>query len=187
MSNLHQLLLALFLISVVWSCQPEWSSSGLMIEEGQESEFWQTMKAHGVDAYLCGEFHAITCTERDGIMQIAHGGLIGYNTRTNYMVVTVSGDKIDLEIKEVEMLPEGEHLWQTKNNRPLQSVSIANPDQGFYAVGTATIDKTSGKQFLNRAGYFLPKYELSDERAYPAFRAKDKPEIPTELSRIIVE
>ena len=25
------------------------------------------------------EVHSIACTERDGIMQIAHGGLIGYN------------------------------------------------------------------------------------------------------------
>ena len=161
----------------------KWSTSGLMIQEGRKSEFWQTMKNYDVDAYLCGEVHAITCTERDGIMQMAHGGLIGYNTRTNYIVVKVSKDKIDLEIKEIEMLPSGNHLWQTGNNRPLEKVSITetNKTNGFYSVGIATIDKTNGKQFTNRKGYFLEKYESSNERAGPIFR-NSKP-----LSKIMVE
>ncbi|NND34754.1 MAG: hypothetical protein HKN76_19365, partial [Saprospiraceae bacterium] len=103
----------------------KWSSSGLMIEEGQQSQFWQIMKKYHVDAYLCGEVHAITCTERDGIMQIAHGGLIGYNTRTNYMAVKVYPDKLEFEIKEIELLPHGDHLWQTKNNRPLERVTLS--------------------------------------------------------------
>ncbi len=38
-----------------------WSSSGLMVIGGRESEFWQTMKRHQVTLYLCGEVHAITC------------------------------------------------------------------------------------------------------------------------------
>lgn len=150
----------------------KWSSSGLMIKEGRESEFWQTMRAYNVDAYLCGEVHAITCTESDGIMQMAHGGLIGYNTRTNYMVVKVSKDKIYLEIKEIELMPSGDHLWQTGSNRPLQKVTISdeNKSKGFYPVGVATIDKSNGKKFVNRKGYFLKKHESSDERAGPIFK-----------------
>lgn len=150
----------------------KWSSSGLMIEEGRQSEFWQTMKDYQVDVYLCGEVHAITCTERDGIMQIAHGGLIGYNTRTNYMVVKVSKDKIDFEIKEIEMQPSGNHLWQTGRNRPLEKVAISESDKkaGFYAVGQATIVKSTGKEFTNRRGYFLEEHESSKERSGPVFR-----------------
>ena len=167
----------------------KWSSSGLMIEEGRSSDFWQTLKTHNVDLYLCGEVHAITCTERDGIMQVAHGGLIGYNTRTNYMVVTVREDRLDLELKEIEMLPQGDHLWQTKNNRPLEQVIISkeSKDQGFYPVGIATIDKTKGKKFLNRKGYFLPELELSDEYALPVFKKDNKSGLPTELKKITVE
>jgi len=163
----------------------KWSSSGLMIKEGRESGFWQTMKIYNVDAYLCGEVHAITCTERDGIMQVAHGGLIGYNTRTNYMVVNVTKEKIDLEIKEIEMLPTGDHLWQTKNNRPLQNVNItdANRTIGFYTVGTVSIDKADGKQFVHRQGYFLKKHESSDEYAGPVFRKNNI----TELAKIVIE
>ncbi len=167
----------------------KWSSSGLMIKEGRESEFWQTMKKYDVDAYLCGEVHAITCTERDGIMQIAHGGLIGYNTRTNYMVVSVSKDKIELEIKEIAMLPHGKHLWQTKNNRPLENVTISEEDKakGFYPVGFATIDKTKKKQFIDRKGYFLTKYETSSERALPVFKKENNKGLPIELPRITME
>lgn len=164
----------------------KWSSSGLMISGGRDSEFWKTMEKFHVDAYLCGEVHAVTCTERDGIIQIAHGGLIGYNTRINYMVVKVSKDKIDFEIKEIEMLPSGRHLWQKGTNRPLEKVTITdeNKRKGFYTVGTATLDKSTGKDlFNNRKGYFEIKHETSDERAFPVFAKKRK----TELSRISLE
>jgi hypothetical protein len=164
----------------------KWSSSALMVNGGRESEFWQTMKEYRVDAYLCGEVHAITCTERDGIMQIAHGGLIGYNTRTNYLVAHVSKSKIDIEIKEIGMLPAGDHLWQAQTNRPLENVTISQADKakGFVPVGTLTIDKNKGKQFVNRAGYFLREYETSDETAVPVFRSNNPKGLPTELPRI---
>lgn len=166
----------------------KWSSSGLMIKKGQDSEFWQTMKEYNVDAYLCGEVHAITCTERDGIMQVAHGGLIGYNTRTNYMVVKVSQNKIELEIKEIELLPHGNHLWQTKNNRPLENVTISkeNKAKGFYPVGSVTISKTDGKQFINRKGYFLRKYETSNEYAVPIFRKDNDQGLPYQLPKVLI-
>ena len=164
----------------------KWSSSGLMVNGGRDSEFWQTMKEYNVDAYLCGEVHAITCTERDGIMQVAHGGLIGYNTRTNYMVVHVTKNKVELELKEIEFTPSGNHLWQRQSNRPLKYVRISDEDKakGFYTVGTATLDKSEGKKFINRTGYFLPKYETSTEVALPVFKKDNKQGLPTELPLI---
>ncbi len=151
----------------------KWSSSGLMVKEGRNSDFWKSMKKFGVDAYLCGEVHAITCKERDGIMQIAHGGLIGYNSRTNYMVVTITKNKIKFEIKEIEMMPSGNHLWQTKNNRPLEKVTISteHKEKGFYIVGLATLEKTDQKKYTDRQGYFEVKYESSDDWAVPVFRS----------------
>ncbi len=167
----------------------KWSSSGLMIEEGRNSEFWKTMKEFGVDLYLCGEVHAITCTERDGIMQVAHGGLIGYNTRTNFMVIKIKGNKIELEIKEIDLLPNGDHLWQTKNNRPLENVVITdeNRSRGFYPVGSVTIDKSDGKQFTNRKGYFLVKYETSSDAAVPLFTRDKGGKFSFELPRITID
>ena len=167
----------------------QWSSSGLNIKEGRESDFWRLMKKYEVDTYLCGEVHAITCTERDGIMQVAHGGLIGYNTRINYLVIRFTKEKIEMELKEIDLMPHGGFLWQTKNNRPLENVTISDSSKakGFYTVGTLTIDKTDKKEFKNRQGYFLQKYESSEDIAVPIFRKNDKPQVQTELPRIIVK
>ena len=133
------------------------SSSGLMLEGGAESPLWRTMAKHGVDMYLCGEVHAITCTQTDGILQIAHGGLFGYNEKVNYLVATVHADKIELQLKELDIVNEGEKLWQVGTNRPRQTVSITDQvkQRGFVVVGTATLDKpTSGKSLTNATGYF---------------------------------
>ncbi len=167
----------------------KWSSSGLMIEEGRDSEFWKTMKKFNVDLYLCGEVHAVTCTERDGIIQVAHGGLIGYNTRTNYMVVKVTEKDLELEIKEIEMWPHGDFLWQTGNNRPLSNVSILAEDRlnGFYSVGKATVEKSQAKRITNRKGYFLEKNESSNAYAQPIFRKDNPAGLPVELPKILVD
>jgi hypothetical protein len=151
----------------------KWSSSGLMIEGGQKSEFWQALAKHRATLYLCGEVHAITCTQRDGVQQVAHGGLVGYNTRTNYMVVDVYEDRLELTIKEIDMIPSGKNLWQPGNNRPLEKVDItpAMQKRGFVPVGTLTIDtKTWPRTFSNAQGYFLKKFETSNERGRPEFK-----------------
>ncbi len=167
----------------------QWSSSGLNIPEGRESDFWQLMKKNRVDAYLCGEVHAMTCTERDGVMQVAHGGLIGYNTRINYLVMKFTKGKIEMELKEIEMLPHGDFLWQTKNNRPLEKVTISDSSKarGFYSVGSVTIDKTNKKEFKNQAGYFLKEFESSQDKAFPIFRKNDKTPVCTELPKMIIK
>ena len=58
---------------------------------------------------------------------------------------------------------------------------------GFYTVGKLTIDKTHNKEFKNRKGYFLKKYESSNETANPIFKKNVLPTVPTELPKIIVE
>jgi len=150
----------------------QWSSSGLMIIGGRESAFWQTMKRHQVALYLAGEVHAVTCTERDGVQQIAHGGLIGYNTRTNYLVVDVYPDRLNLTLKEIDMIPTGEKLWQPGTNRPLEKVEITPKmkERGFIPVGTLSIDTESKpRRFLKAQGYFLKQFEISTERGRPVF------------------
>jgi hypothetical protein len=123
--------------------------------------------------YLAGEVHAITCTERDGVQQIAHGGLVGYNTRTNYLVVDVDPDRLELEIKEIDMVPSGKHLWQPGSNRPLEKVTIspAMKERGFVPVGRLTIDTVSQpRSFKDPQGCFLKKFESSREVGKPAFK-----------------
>ena len=133
------------------------SSSGLMLLEGRQSPLWKSMSKRGVDLYLCGEVHAITCTERDGVQQIAHGGLFGYNPKVNYMVVKVSPGKMELTLKELDIVCKGPKLWQEGRNRPKQTVVITGDIQkrGYIDVGTMTIDKTGGKRISrDKTGYF---------------------------------
>ncbi|MHC4703903.1 MAG: ThuA domain-containing protein, partial [Planctomycetota bacterium] len=133
------------------------SSSGLMLEGGADSPLWQAMNKLGVDLYLCGEVHAITCTRKDDILQIAHGGLFGYNPKINYLVGTVSGDKIELQLKEIEIINSGEKLVQIGNNRPQENVTIADEvkQKGFTTVSTATLDKSgAAKTLLDPTGSF---------------------------------
>ena len=133
------------------------SSSGLMLEAGRQSPLWQTIKKYRVDLYLCGEVHAITCIERDGIQQIAHGGLFGYNPQVNYLVATVSPQRIDLELKEIDIICKGEKLWQEGRNRPRETVIISEKmrKRGYVTVGKMTVDKTTGSRvFRDKTGYF---------------------------------
>jgi hypothetical protein len=171
-----------------------WSTSAIMLEEGRESQFWQTMAKHNVALYLCGEVHAITCTERDGVQQIAHGGLFGYNPRVNYLVVDVYPAKLELTLKELDVTPKGDdYLWQPGRNRPLERISI-HPDvqkEGFITVGTLTIDTSVYPyKYENAKGYFLKKYETSSEVGKPVFKVRSNPpeasDIPP-LKRITIE
>lgn len=129
------------------------SSSGLMLEGGEQSPLWQALKKHGVDLYLCGEVHAITCTQTDGVLQIAHGGLFGYNPKVNYLLATVYADRIELRLKELDIVNEGQRLWQEGNNRPRERVSISDDvkQKGFVTVGTATLKTESGRRVLTDA------------------------------------
>jgi len=133
------------------------SSSGLMLLGGRQSPLWQSMSKRGVDLYLCGEVHAMTCTERDGVQQIAHGGLFGYNPKVNYMVAKVSPGKMELQLKELDIVCKGPKLWQEGRNRPRETVIITEEirKRGYIGVGKMTIDKTSGKRTSrDKAGYF---------------------------------
>ncbi len=136
------------------------SSSGLMLELGRYSLFWKSMVKHDVDLYLCGESHAITCTERDGLQQVVHGGLFGYNPKVNYLVVKVSPQKIELELKELDIVSEGQELWQAGRGHQLETVTIPEEirKRGYISVGQMTIDKRDGKRKTEgKTGYFDEK------------------------------
>ncbi|MCH2115765.1 MAG: metallophosphoesterase [Pirellulales bacterium] len=123
------------------------SSSGLMLENRTASTFWQMMKKHKVELYLCGEVHAITCHFKDGIQQIAHGGLYGYNSQMNYLVCTVHLDRIEMELKEIDIVNSGPAKWQVDLNRPRESVTMTAEVKkaGYRTVGKATLT-TSGER-----------------------------------------
>ncbi len=137
------------------------SSSGMLTVKGRESAFWQTMVKYDVDLYVCGEVHAVTCTQQDGIQQVAHGGLIGRTTKPNYMVVTVHKDKLELDIKEIDLVNGTGRLWQQKKAKgPWKTISITEErkKKGFTSIGQVTIIKRDGqKTFEAITGFFDEK------------------------------
>jgi hypothetical protein len=131
----------------------------MLTVEGQESAFWKSMARHGVDLYLCGEVHAVTCTQRGGIQQIAHGGLIGRTTKPNYLAVTVYEDRLELNLKEIELVNGTGRLWQQDKSRgPWDTITITEDrkKRGFTSIGQVLINKKgSSKTFEEATGFFI--------------------------------
>jgi len=91
------------------------------------------------------------------VQQIAHGGLFGYNPKVNYLVVKVSPEKMELELKELDIVCQGPKLWQEGMNRPHEKVTISEEirKRGYVSVGKMIIYKTAGKKHMrHKTGYF---------------------------------
>ena len=102
--------------------------------------------------------HAVTCIQKDGIQQVAHGGLFGRTDKPNYMVVTVHKDRLDLNIKEIDLINGKGRLWQQKKAKgPWDTVKIseARKKKGFTSIGKVSIIKRNGnKDFGSITGFF---------------------------------
>ena len=136
------------------------SSSALMLEEGKESEFYQLMKKHKVDAYLGGEFHDVTVLEADDIWQIIHGSSWGreiVNTQ-DYLVARVNGNELTLLMKRLYIDAQGEYMWNLNKDRGPREIMRINEKSlknGPETTGTLTIRKENNKrEFANRTGFF---------------------------------
>jgi type 1 glutamine amidotransferase len=139
---------------------PSESSTYLSLDGGKDSPLWQTLKKHKADLYLCGEVHAASCAQADGVVQIAHGGLFGKAPKVNYLVATVHPDRIDVEVKEIAIANEGSRLWQMGEDRPAKTVRIADEarQKGFTTIGTATISRgKAGPTLMNAEGCLKPR------------------------------
>lgn len=137
----------------------KFSSSGMLLEKGRNSDLWKALVKHRVDVYLCGEVHAVTCIQRDGVQQIAHGGLIGRTTKPNFLLMTFHPDRIELDLREIDLINgTGKPLWQKNKSRgPFNTISIttARKKRGFVSLGRLTIRKTDGvKSFESITGFF---------------------------------
>jgi len=139
----------------------KFSSSGMLLEKGRQSQLWQALVKFKVDLYICGEVHAVTCTQSDGVQQVAHGGLIGRTTKPNYMVVTVHKDKLEMELKEIDLINGKGMLWQKNKSRgPYDSITItdARKKKGFTSIGYVRINKSGAeKKFESISGFFDQK------------------------------
>ena len=135
------------------------SSSGLMLAGGRQSPLWQTLKKHAIDLYLCGEAQAVTSMQADGILQIAHGGLLGHSSKVNYLLATVYPGRIDLEVKEIAVVNEGGRLPPGGDNGPSERIRIADDvrAKGFTTAGAAALHRDQTDLTMSNAtGCFGP-------------------------------
>ena len=96
--------------------------------------------------------HAVTCTQRDGIQQIAHGGLIGRTTKPNYLLVTVRKDRLELNLKEIDLINGKGRLWQRdKSKGPWDTITITaeRKKRGFTSIGKVIINKRRRQEVRN--------------------------------------
>lgn len=120
-------------------------SSDLHIPGGDQSPLWRTFVACGVDVYLCGEVHSITCTKADGVWQIAHGASFGMLPDHNYMVADVTPERLTLTLKQIAISTSGPHRWQAGSppkHSPNKRLEITKKDRqrGYRVVEVVTID-----------------------------------------------
>ena len=139
----------------------KFSSSGMLLEKGRSSALWKTLVKHEVDLYISGEVHAVTCIQKDGIQQVSHGGLIGRTTKPNYMVVTIDKDRLELDIKEIDLVNGTGRIWQKRKEKgPFNTITIAptRKKTGFTSIGHVIINKQANTRiFESISGFFDEK------------------------------
>ena len=134
------------------------SSSGIELVGAERSGLWRLMVEHDVDLYFAGEHHAITCREHEGVWQVVHGASWGRVETLNYLVGTVEGERLTVELKEIPVTLEGGAIWNVnKDPGPREVVRFTDEQRaaGFEVVGRLVIDKSGGgKRYVERSGYF---------------------------------
>ena len=140
------------------------SSSNLYVDGREESGLWEAMVDEDVDLYLAGEVHATDVLEADGIVQVTNNAQPSWNTYLDYLVVKVTDDKLDLELKEICIDHSGDGIAQTGPSGGPENITIsaANQAAGFQTSGTLVIDKSRDlDRFTNRTGVFQTAYVTS--------------------------
>lgn len=139
---------------------------GILLEDGRDSDLWQTLVKYKVDLYIAGEVHAVHCKESDGIQQVVHGSTFGFARKLNYMVVTVHKDRLELELKEIDVVNGNGTLLQNDwkpgvEGGPADTISIteARKQEGFTSIGYLNINKQTGTNLFESAtGFFANPY-----------------------------
>ncbi len=148
------------------------NSSNLGVQDqngatGQATGFWQTLSRHKVDAYFCGEVHDVSLSRAGGVTQIVHGALIGNHSPINYLVIDVHADRLEFELREIDVQLTTGSLWQTGSNRPRADFEItaASRAAGYRTSGHATLTKlpNGGGSAVTRASGRLSPYGTFEE------------------------
>lgn len=111
------------------------NSSGMMMDDGAESPFWQTLRKYKVDIYFAGEVHANTVTkdsESDLIQLVSRG-----NFFNNFQTLDISDDRIEVVCYE-------------------QQIGTLPQDGKYDVSGRLVVDKSGGATRIDGEGELAP-------------------------------
>jgi hypothetical protein len=106
------------------------NSSGMLMDDEMESDFWKTLRKHKVDIYFAGEVHSNTVTKdpKSDLVQVVTRA----KWLNNFVTVDVTDEVIDIT---------------------LYNQAAPKPSDGRYDVyGKFVIDKSSGKRVFKDEG-----------------------------------
>jgi len=111
------------------------ASSGLQYADGAQSALWRIFAKYGVDIYLCGEVHDVTAIQRNGVLQLSHGGIFQVG-RSNYLLADFYASHVDLNVYDYDFREVGPaRLWETAHT--IAGEIVYEPDPGI--IGTARL------------------------------------------------
>ncbi len=106
------------------------NSSGMLMDDEMESDFWKTLRKHNVDIYFAGEVHSNTVTKdpKSDLVQVVTRA----RNLNNFATVDVTDDEIDITLYN-QIAPK--------------------PTDGKYEVsGRLVVDKSAGKKTFRDEG-----------------------------------
>lgn len=121
-------------------------------DQGAATDLWQTLAARNVDFFFAGEVHHNTLSVSNGVTQLVHDGIPF--SEGHYLVGTVTGKKVEFELKHVDIGSGTETFWQTVGNNKRETVVLGTE---WETAATATYDKSTGmKKLINPTGELAP-------------------------------
>ncbi|WP_232679600.1 metallophosphoesterase [Nocardioides sp. R-C-SC26] len=121
---------------IIWPVASR-GSSRLHYPGGTSSRLWKLLRRYDVDLYLAGEVHDTTAVERDGVVQISHGGIFQFGL-TTALVIDFYGPAAYLTLRDYDIRHSdvGPRLWETRREgMPAQLRMVGTP----FTIGTAIL------------------------------------------------
>ncbi|MEX0321760.1 MAG: LamG-like jellyroll fold domain-containing protein [Puniceicoccaceae bacterium] len=106
------------------------SSSGMLMDNNEDSELWKVLRKHSVDMYLAGEVHANTVTKdpQSDLLQVVTRG----NGASNFQTVDITEDSIEMILYRIP------------------DAIVIKGD--YYEAGRLLIDKSGSQPRINATG-----------------------------------
>ena len=132
------------------------SSSGMLIDDGEDSNFWRLLRKYKVDVYFAGEVHANTVTKdpKSDLLQIVTRG----NFFTNFQTVDISDEKFEMTLYR--------HFGERTS------------DGEYQVAGSLSVDKSGPVTAINATGELAllePKSRLLHYAFEQDFSEHDRP------------